>query len=165
MSEALPKVEVRAGTPADLDQMLPLLEGLFSVEADFVFDAAKQRRGLIMLMEQGRDGQVLVADNGGLIVGMCTVQVLVSTAEGGAVGLVEDVVVLPGFRRQGVGRCLLEALEDWCARRGLSRLQLLADRDNVPALDFYRRLGWETTRLVGLRRRKGEVPGFRYPRD
>lgn len=160
MNDKLHGLNVRAATATDLDGMLSLLEALFSVEADFAFDAAKQLRGLNMLMERGGDAQVLVAEHRGRVVGMCTVQVLVSTAEGGTVGLVEDVVVQPGLRGRGVGRRLLETLGDWCNRRGLTRLQLLADRDNDQALDFYRRLGWEPTRLVGLRKCKGNAPGF-----
>jgi ribosomal protein S18 acetylase RimI-like enzyme len=34
---------------------------------------------------------------------------------------------------------------------GLSRLQLLADMDNAPALDFYTRRGWRRTSLLALR--------------
>jgi hypothetical protein len=33
----------------------------------------------------------------------------------------------------------------------VSRLQLLADRSNVPALDFYRIMGWHMTELICLR--------------
>jgi ribosomal protein S18 acetylase RimI-like enzyme len=41
----------------------------------------------------------------------------------------------------------------------LSRLQLLADRNNDRALDFYRKQGWTTTALVGLRLLISKVVG------
>jgi GNAT superfamily N-acetyltransferase len=50
-----------------------------------------------------------------------------------------------------VGRRLVNALVEWAADRGLTRLQLLADDRNRPALDFYRKMGWHTTQLLCLR--------------
>jgi GNAT superfamily N-acetyltransferase len=47
---------------------------------------------------------------------------------------------------------VLEAIEAWALARGATRLQLVADRENAPALAFYARLGWRATRLVALRR-------------
>ena len=42
---------------------------------------------------------------------MCTVQTLISTAEGGPVGLVEDVIVRADYRGHGIGaRLLTEAI-------------------------------------------------------
>ncbi len=45
----------------------------------------------------------------------------------------------------------LASLVSWSVKRGLTRLQLLADRNNRPALDFYRRIGWRSTQLICLR--------------
>lgn len=134
-----------------IPSLLGLLETLFSLESDFAFDAAKAERGLRLLLERG-DALVLAAEAEGRVVGLCTVQTLISTAEGGTVGLVEDVVVTEGWRGLGIGRRLLAEAERWAGERGLFRLQLLADLDNRPALDFYGRLGWAETRL-GCRRR------------
>jgi GNAT superfamily N-acetyltransferase len=84
---------------------------------------------------------------------MATVQTLVSTAEGGRVGLVEDLVVQRNLRGHGVGTQLIEAILTWARSQGLTRLQLLADRDNQKALDFYASRKWDHTRLICLRRR------------
>lgn len=46
------------------------------------------------------------------IVGMATIQTLISTAEGGRVGLVEDVVVDESFRGKGIGKLLLAGIEE-----------------------------------------------------
>ncbi len=85
------------------------------------------------------------------VVGMVTTQLVVSTAEGGPAALVEDMVVAPDHRMRGTGRWLLRAAEAWARERGATRLQLLADRNNDPALRFYRRMGWRSTDLVCLR--------------
>ena len=138
---------VRAARPTDVARMVSLLDLLFAIEADFRPDPARQRQGLTLLLDDER-ARVLVAERADGVVGMCTGQLVVSTAEGGPALLVEDVVVDPDHRGRGVGRTLLAALADWARGRGVRRLQLLADGNNGPALAFYERLGWRATALV-----------------
>lgn len=145
-------VTIRRATAADVPFLLPLLEALFALETDFDFDAAKADAGLRALL--GAPGAtILVAERGLRVVGMVTLQELQSTAEGGPAGLVEDFVVADGARGTGVGRRLAQALADEARARGYTRLQLLADRRNEAALEFYRRQGWHGTELVALRLR------------
>ncbi len=145
-------ISIRKATAADVEALVLLLADLFSIEADFRPDVERQRRGLALLLAAPAQGLVLVAERGGAVVGMVTVQLVVSTAEGAQSGLVEDMVVTSGERGRGVGRRLLEVAESWARERGATRLQLLADRENGPALRFYERMGWRGTRLVCLRR-------------
>jgi GNAT superfamily N-acetyltransferase len=144
-------LQIRHAAVADLDAMVRLLGVLFSLERDFRPDATRQRRGLAMLLGDPR-AAVLVAARGGDVVGMGTVQLVVSTAEGDLAALVEDVVVEERERGRGVGRRLLAALGEWARARSAERLQLLTDRENAPALRFYERTGWQPTALVCLRR-------------
>ncbi len=144
-------VKVRTARGEDVEELAGLLGQLFDIEADFAPDAVKQRAGLRLLL--GRpDALVAVAEADGRAVGMCSVQTLVSTAEGGRAGLLEDLVVAQEWRGRGIGTLLLQAAERWARDRGLVRLQLLADRTNAPALGFYGARGWGGTRLVALRR-------------
>jgi GNAT superfamily N-acetyltransferase len=143
---------IRPALLGDLDGLVDLLRMLFGIEADFAFDAALQRRGLAMLLAH-EGAVILVAEAAGRVVGMCSGQMTISTAEGGFSLLVEDVVVAEPWQGKGVGRALLAALEQWAADRKIGRLQLLADRNNAAALEFYRRLGWQGTELICQRRR------------
>ena len=145
---------IRQAELRDLDGMVRLLETLFAIEADFAFDGEKQAAGLRLLVDSAKDC-VLVAEAAGRVVGMVSVQTVISTAEGGPVGWVEDLVVAEEFRGRGVGRALLERVEAWAVERGVTRLQLLADGNNAPALEFYRRQGWAGTALVALRKFPG----------
>ncbi len=129
--------------------MIPLLKSLFSVEEDFSFDGKRQEAGLRQLLDT--DSLVLVAELEGRVVGMCSGQIVISTSEGGPALLVEDVVVAGENRGRGIGRMLLQTLADRAAERGISRLQLLADRHNHAALAFYAGAGWQTTQLICLR--------------
>ena len=141
------RITVRPARMEDLERLVGLLGLLFAMEEDFCFDAARQRQGLALLLDDER-ARVLVAERADEVVGMCTGQLVVSTAEGGPALLVEDVVVDADHRGRGVGRALLAALADWARGRGVRRLQLLADGSNGPALAFYDRLGWRATALV-----------------
>ena len=147
-------ITVRTAKSSDIPQLVALLKVLFSIEADFAFDQNKQARGLRLLLKSEKDC-ILVAQlqSDNKILGMCTVQTLLSTAEGGAVGLLEDLVVAADFRRQGLAEKLVAGAVDWAEDKGLKRLQLLADKNNRSALDFYEKQGWQSTQLVCLRKR------------
>lgn len=144
------QVNIRPAVSSDIGALTSLLEILFSIEEDFFFNPTLQRQGLALMLTNERCC-VLVADVNGQAVGMCSGQLTISTAEGGLSLLVEDVVIDTQWRGQGVGRLLMEAMSDWAISKNVSRLQLLADRNNTPALDFYRCLGWQTTELICLR--------------
>ena len=147
-------VTIRSAQHVDRDAMVALLEALFRIEADFSIDKARQHRGLTLMLDGCRKHVCLkVAVVGESVVGMGTAQTLVSTAEGGLVALVEDMVVAPSHRQMGIGRMLMSAIENWARDRGATRLQLLADHTNGRALDFYAHLGWQSTRLICLRRK------------
>ena len=145
-------LRVRPARTGDISAMVRLLGQLFALETDFSPDPARQRRGLRRLLADRRRARLFVAEAGGQVVGMCSLLLHVSTAEGGRVGVVEDVVVDATSRGAGVGRRLMAAIDAEAERLRLSRLQLLADRSNRRALGFYRALGWADTRLICLRR-------------
>ena len=149
-------VVIRRAEVADLQSLAALLRLLFSIEEDFSFNEEKQLHGLHLMLES-QSAIVLVAVVGRQVVGMCSGQLLISTAEGGAAVLVEDVVVWPESRGKGVGRMLLESVMMWAEEKDGKRLQLLADRNNQAALDFYEHLGWETTDLICLRQKKSNT--------
>ena len=147
-----PEVHVREAVSGDIDGLLPLLKELFSIETDFCFNEDLQRRGLTMMLEPSENRCMMIASAGNRIIGMASIQTLISTAVGGRSGIVEDVVVTSEWRGKGIGRCLLEAIETWAHTKGLKRMQLLADATNTPALEFYQNRGWKTTQLICLRK-------------
>jgi ribosomal protein S18 acetylase RimI-like enzyme len=146
-------ITIRTAKSFDIPQLVALLKELFTIEADFNFDQDKQASGLNLLLESEKDC-IFVAEllNDDKVLGMCTVQTLISTAEGGRVGLLEDLIVEADFRNQGIASKLVAAAVDWAQCQGLKRLQLLADKNNLSALNFYEKQGWESTQLVCLRK-------------
>lgn len=142
---------IRTAGSADLPAMARLLQELFTVETEFDVDAEKQRAGLQQLLDSPQ-AEVWVAERRGRVVGMVTVQLLISTAEGGRSAMLEDLVVTSACRRRGLGKALLSAAVKWSRQQGATRMQLLADGRNVPALIFYRKQDWKQTNMIALRR-------------
>ncbi len=131
----------------DISQMAQLLAVLFAIEADFDIDFEKQVAGITKLFHyEGAD--LLVARHEGKVVGMVTMQRLISSAAGDYVGQIEDLVVDEAYRKMGVGSRLINkmrfiAIEEY----GYKRIQLAADMDNTNALRFYTRRGFRRTNL------------------
>ena len=146
-------VVIRLARPEDIETMVKLVSLIFSVEEDFSIDVEKQQRGLEMFFAYPSGRCLLVAEFQGNVIGMCSAQLLVSTAEGGWKGLVEDVVVAERFRGLGIGKRMLSALEEWAREQSAKRMDLLADRCNTNALEFYDRLEWKKTNLIALQKK------------
>lgn len=142
---------IRPASHEDVCSMAQLLEELFAIETDFVSDVEKQRTGLKMLLDSTM-AKVWVAERRGRVVGMCSAQMVVSTAEGNYSAWLEDVVVSSAYRRRGLGKALMTAATQWAKDQGAVRVQLMADSRNVPALLFYRQQEWRQTNMIALRR-------------
>jgi len=145
-------IKIDFATADDLPQLADLLTELFTLESDFHPEREKQLRGLRSILENPSLGRLFVLRIGGEIAGMSNALITVSTAEGGRVLLLEDVIVRREHRGFGLGRRMVEHVCDWASRQGMTRVTLLADRDNHAALDFYRKLGFETSHMTVLRK-------------
>jgi len=150
-------IVIRKAVPADIKQMIGLLEELFSIEEDFIFNEAAQRHGLAMMLNDNQNRCIMVAASGKQVMGMCTAQLLVSTAKGGMAALIEDMVVAKSYQGKGMGRKLLLSIEKWAIEKGAKRMQLLADRNNVNALNFYKKQKWSATQLICLRKKQERI--------
>ncbi|MDR0577748.1 MAG: GNAT family N-acetyltransferase [Candidatus Accumulibacter sp.] len=139
-------------TVDDLEALAGLLGELFALESDFRPDRARQLAGLRLILGDPGAGRLFALRVGGRVAGMASALLTVSTAEGGRVALLEDVIVAAEYRGRGLGRRLVEHVVAWAAASGLPRITLLADRDNAPALAFYERLGFAPSAMRVLRK-------------
>lgn len=136
----------------DLPAMVALLAELFALESDFAADPARQMAGLGAILDSPESGRLFVLRAGAEVVGMANALIVISTAEGGRVLLLEDVIVRQSHRGAGAGRLLVEHILAWAGALGMRRVTLLADQANAPALAFYRRLGFEVSAMTVLRK-------------
>jgi len=127
--------QIRPATEADRTALYRLAAAFgtsFRVESSAFTDSFERVR---------RDEHcfLAVADSGEGVDGYVLGGVHPTFFANGCVGWVEELMVLEGRRRAGVGRALMGAFEGWARSRG-ARLLALATRRATP---FYLGLGYE----------------------
>jgi GNAT superfamily N-acetyltransferase len=145
------KVVIEPATEADLDELSEMLGGLFAQEGDFRPDKEKQLRGLRLIFEQPSRGRVFVLRCDGVIVGMINLLFTISTAEGGFVILLEDLVVHQQFQGKGYGARLLQHAIEFAKQKNFLRITLLTDRPENVAQEFFRRHGFVESSMIPMR--------------
>ena len=145
------KVVIEPATEADLDELSELLGELFEQESDFRPDKDKQLRGLRLIFEQPNRGRVFVLRCNGAIVGMINLLFTISTAEGGFVILLEDLVVHKEYQSKGYGSKLLNYAIEFAKQKNFLRITLLTDRPENVAQEFFRRHGFVESSMIPMR--------------
>ena len=143
---------IEQATLEDLPQLSDLLGDLFTMEGDFQPDRAKQMRGLRLILEQPNRGRIFVVRNRDRIFGMVNLLFTISTARGGFVILMEDVVIHPDHRGQGYGRMLVDYVIDFAKQKNFKRITLLTDRMSAESQEFFKKQGFEYSNMIPMRR-------------
>lgn len=144
--------QIDFATEEDLPQLADLLAELFALESDFQPDREKQMRGLRLILNDPAIGRLFVLRVDGKVTGMANALITISTAEGGPVVLLEDIIISGTHRGMGLGRRLFDHVVAWAKGQGMTRVTLLADGDNRSALAFYDNLEFELSNMVVLRK-------------
>jgi len=144
-------MEISQATVEDIPQLCELLALLFDQEAEFRSDSALQSSGLRQIIAFPERGRILALREGQSVIGMVNLLFTVSTALGGRVAILEDMVVRPGCRRKGVGSMLLKEAVAFAESAGCLRITLLTDAANASAQRFYRRHGFNASDMVPMR--------------
>lgn len=142
---------VERATHEDLGALCTLLSDLFAQEVEFGPDANAQATGLRAILDDPHEGVVLVARHAGQAVGMAVLLFTISTALGGRVALLEDVVVRRDLRSRGIGAPLIEEAIRTARAEGCLRVTLLTDLDNTAAQRFYDRAGFQASAMIPMR--------------
>lgn len=142
---------IEQGTLEDLPQLTDLLFDLFTQEADFIPNRAKQMRGLRLILEQPNRGRIFVLRQNGTILGMINLLFTISTAEGGFVVLLEDVIVHRDYRGRGFGQKLLSHAIEYAKKKDFVRITLLTDRMNADGQRFFKDHGFAESRMIPMR--------------
>lgn len=144
-------MNVEQATLEDLPQLTDLLVDLFAHQPDFRPDRAKQMRGLRLLLENPARGRIFVIRSHGRIAGMINLLFTISTAEGGLVMLLEDLIIHKDFRGQGLGTRLLEHAIEYARSRDFLRITLLSDIDEVESQKLFSQHGFTRSHMIPMR--------------
>jgi GNAT superfamily N-acetyltransferase len=147
----------------DLDELSSLLGELFAEESDFRPDREKQLRGLRLIFEQPNRGRVFVLRSNNAIVGMINLLFTISTAEGGFVILLEDLVIHKEYRGHGYGAKLLQYAIDFAKQKNFLRITLLTVRPELRSQNFFRRHGFYESAMMPMRLLISPQNGGREP--
>jgi ribosomal protein S18 acetylase RimI-like enzyme len=96
----------------------------------------------IAFARRGPHSTILVACLGSEIAGT------VMVGEDGHRGWVYYVAADPDHQGRGLGRAVMAAAEDWLAKRGVWKVQLLVRGDNAKVQAFYSHLGYKLVDTV-----------------
>lgn len=145
---------IREATPADYDDVSALyaqVDALHAERLPFKFQPiegpARSRVYIESLIKSSRVG-LFVAEVDGDIVGV--VKATIESAPDFPLfvprryATVDDLTVDEGYRRQGIGRALMDRAHEWAEEKGATSVTLTVYEFNQAALDFYRALGYET---------------------
>src|SRR6266516_4514474 len=151
MQQMSENIVIEPATEADLDELSEMLGELFAQESDFRPDKQKQLRGLRLIFEQPSRGRVFVLRCDGAIVGMINLLFTISTAEGGFVMVLEDLVVHKEYQGKGYGSKLLQHAIDFAKQKNFLRITILAIRPENVAQEFFRRHGFVESSMIPMR--------------
>lgn len=148
----LNETRVEMATLDDLPALTELVMDLFAMSSgDFRPDKEIQERGLRLILEQPSRGRIAVVRNDDQIFGMVNMLFTISTARGGFVILMEDVVIHPHHRGQGYGSMLLDHVKEFAKQKEFLRVTLLTDKISAESQEFFRKQGFEYSNMIPMR--------------
>ena len=145
------RIRIESATIEDVSELTDLVMSLMAMEADFRPDAEKQRHGLQLILEQPSRGRIFVLRNDHVVIGMVNLLFTLSTAEGGFVILMEDVIIRHEHRGRGYGTRLVNHVKEFAEKKDFKRITLLTDRVSEESQRFFARNGFVLSSMVPMR--------------
>lgn len=147
-------ITIRKAQQEDIERLVPLIRQLCEEEGKH--SAAIRVPKLVELFAMpGLHLEALVAEAGSVLVGYLAFYGVVSLFKCNSVLLVENMYVLPDYRKHGVGRMLMGTVAAEALARGWDRIELNVRDDNGRACRFYERMGFQAVQ-ESVRRVEGE---------
>ncbi len=145
------KKEIRTACIDDLESLIHLLNVLFSQDIEFEADYEKQKNGLKEILENPDIGEILVLTIDDNIIGMVSLLYSISTALGGRVAILEDMIIDKDFRSNTYGTELINEAVKFARENNILRITLLTDYDNDRAIHFYGNAGFVKSKMIPMR--------------
>jgi ribosomal protein S18 acetylase RimI-like enzyme len=141
--------EIREAKVEDAAEIHALATELADTVGDSPPAEEAVRARLEELLEEP-SARVFVAENEVGVVGAVSLWIKPDLAHGDAVVEVPMLVVAEDHRRAGVGKLLMEEVQNVAAENNADLIELVATSANVAAREFYRSLGFVEADVVAL---------------
>lgn len=150
-------VKIRIATPEDFAVLYPLLadSDVFHAEAlPHIFKGSDEQTRMDQLAKfmSKTESAWFIAADGKAIVGALLIQLINAPDMPLFVprrfAHIADLVVHPKYRKQHIGRKLMEQAQDWAVGKGAMQMELAVWEFNRGAIKFYEKLGYTTLRRV-----------------
>lgn len=138
-----------------LEQILPLMHRLRLEDPSLAMtrhNEALTRTAAVTLMADPRLGRLWIIESENRLAGYLAVAFSHSLEMGGSVAFVDELYVIPEFRRRGIGGESLEFAARQCSAEGFRSLLLEVSPENHPAQALYRKRGFASRGYMLMRR-------------
>lgn len=132
---------IRPANSADQESVLALLR-IYCDEANTLLSDQHLLAGLIPLLEKNQHGVVLVAEDEEII-GYSILTWGWGIESGGMEALVDEMLIHPSRRGEGIGELLMQATLEQAKQAGVNVVFLETEQDNPRSRKLYTRLGFE----------------------
>jgi GNAT superfamily N-acetyltransferase len=137
----VPEITIRRASREDAATVIKLLTALAEYEKLTPPDAAGQERLSADLASANPRFEAYLAESDGKAIGYAIVFETYGSFRAKSKLYLEDLFVLPEYRGRGAGKTLFEAMVEQGRIRGCGAVEWTALDWNIPAHEFYRRMG------------------------
>ena len=135
--------EIREAKAQDLPALLRMMRSLAEQPPAIAFDEDEVCAALDKFLGHADLGHAWLLWLGEKPAGYVILTLGYSFEFRGRDAFIDELYIEPEFRRRGLGRRALEFLEEKARASGVNALHLEVDGGNDPALELYRRTGYE----------------------
>jgi len=146
-----PPCVVEPASIKDLPRLVELLAEETDGQSGRQCDRSTLAEGVKATLERPAHSRIFVVREQGRILAMAAVVTTVSTAEGGLVAMLDDTVVDPARRNQGIGSQLLNAVRSYAAAQGLLQITLMPESLSNSARSFFQKRGFTDSEMIPMR--------------
>ena len=137
---------IRAATSADERHLLPMMRALAEQEPNpspGAFREAQVVKAFRFLLEHPERGRTWVLTLGEKPIGYIVLTLGFSFEFLGTDAFIDELYILPEFRRRGFAKRAVQHLEIEARKLGVNAVHLEVDEGNEPAFELYRENGFE----------------------
>jgi ribosomal protein S18 acetylase RimI-like enzyme len=170
MKEMYMEISVRKATAEDYTPLCELFDEMDALHRDnlpYIFQkpgGAAREQDYYLGLVADENVALFVSEAGGKLVGFVHAMIrdtpAISVFVPRCYAIVDGIVVKSGFQNQGIGKILMDKMQEWAIAKGATSIELNVYEFNVTAISFYERLGYRTfSRKMSRETKKGKTSG------